>query len=108
MDAVTINIRVNAKDKKEAQKVFKDLGLSFSSGVNVYLRQVARQKAIPFPLEADTPTPKARGIIKAGLQEAASGHCQTITSQEELDQSTGTIVGNSADIKVQKKSKKSD
>jgi hypothetical protein len=46
---------------------------------------VARQKAIPFPLEADTPTPKARGIIKAGLQEAASGHCQTITSQEEIE-----------------------
>jgi addiction module RelB/DinJ family antitoxin len=85
MDAVTINIRVNAKDKKEAQKVFKDLGLSFSSGVNVYLRQVARQKAIPFPLEADTPTPKACGIIKVGLKEAASGRCQTITSQEEIE-----------------------
>lgn len=33
---------------EEAKKVFSDLGISMSTGVNIYLRRVAAEKRIPF------------------------------------------------------------
>ncbi|MEK7118780.1 MAG: type II toxin-antitoxin system RelB/DinJ family antitoxin [Patescibacteria group bacterium] len=47
-NTTTIQVRIDAKTKREARKVFDGLGLDFSSAVKVYLRQVAREKSLPF------------------------------------------------------------
>lgn len=47
----TTSIRVDSEAKAEATKVFKSLGLDFSSGVEIYLRTVAREQRIPFALD---------------------------------------------------------
>ncbi len=44
----TLQIRIDPKTKKAAAKVFKDLGIDMSSGIKLYLTQVARKEAIPF------------------------------------------------------------
>lgn len=44
----TIQIRVEEKMKRDAQKVFEKLGLDLTSGVKMYLAQVIRSKGIPF------------------------------------------------------------
>ncbi|MEO6078016.1 MAG: type II toxin-antitoxin system RelB/DinJ family antitoxin [Candidatus Andersenbacteria bacterium] len=46
----TIQIRIDEKTKKGAQKVFDTLGMDMSAGIKAYLRQVMRKKGIPFPL----------------------------------------------------------
>ncbi|MCI2173770.1 MAG: type II toxin-antitoxin system RelB/DinJ family antitoxin [Atopobiaceae bacterium] len=43
-------IRVDSDVKEDAREVFKKLGLSFNSGVDIYLRAVIRGQAIPFDL----------------------------------------------------------
>lgn len=43
-----ITIQLDDDVKVEAQKIFTDLGLSFSSAVDIYLRAVIREDGIPF------------------------------------------------------------
>lgn len=49
MDTV-INIKTKKEVKVRAQKVASELGLSLSSVINAYLRQLARNKEIRFSL----------------------------------------------------------
>ena len=46
----TIQVRTDAKLKKDAQKVLEEMGLDLSSAINVYLRQIVFTGSIPFPL----------------------------------------------------------
>lgn len=48
MNTTTVQVRIDAKTKREAGKVFEGLGLDFSSAFKIYLRQVVREKALPF------------------------------------------------------------
>ncbi len=51
----TINVRTDPKTKKEAEKLFSDFGLSMTSAVNVFLKQVVREKRIPFEIGYESP-----------------------------------------------------
>jgi len=46
-----INVRVDNTMKKQAEAVFAALGMNMSTGINIFLAQVARSRAIPFALE---------------------------------------------------------
>ena len=48
MATVNTSIKIDEKTKKEAQKLFKDLGLSLSTAINIFLKQAIREKGIPF------------------------------------------------------------
>jgi addiction module RelB/DinJ family antitoxin len=50
MSTVNYTIRLDEADKRAAEQVFNQLGLTLASGLNVYLKMVARQKRIPFEL----------------------------------------------------------
>lgn len=43
-----INIRIDTKTKKEAEELFKDLGLNTSTAINLFLKQCIRDQGIPF------------------------------------------------------------
>ena len=51
MTEARLNVRVDNITKKQAEAVFNALGMNMSTGINVYLSQVARSRAIPFALE---------------------------------------------------------
>lgn len=48
MAIVNTSIKIDEKTKREAQKLFKDLGLSLSTAINIFLKQAIREKGIPF------------------------------------------------------------
>lgn len=52
-----INVHVDPKDKEEATKILKDLGLNMTTLINMTLKQVIKRKAVPFevanPLYSD-------------------------------------------------------
>jgi addiction module RelB/DinJ family antitoxin len=52
MASKTINISVEETTKAKAQVIFESLGMSFSTGINIYLEQVVLKKGIPFALKA--------------------------------------------------------
>ncbi|PIS28182.1 MAG: type II toxin-antitoxin system antitoxin, RelB/DinJ family [Candidatus Marinimicrobia bacterium CG08_land_8_20_14_0_20_45_22] len=45
---VSVNVRVTEKVKTDAESVLKELGLTMSDAVNIYLRQIALKRGIPF------------------------------------------------------------
>lgn len=49
----TINIRTNEKLKKDANKVFKEVGLDMSNAVKLFLHQVVITKTIPFQIRTE-------------------------------------------------------
>ena len=44
----TLQIRIDEKTKKQARKVFKNMGLDMSSGVKLFLQRVVNTEALPF------------------------------------------------------------
>ena len=48
MTAVTTSIKIDPEIKAESQALFERLGLSFSTAINLFLRQAIREQAIPF------------------------------------------------------------
>ncbi len=64
--STNLNIRIDSNLKKEAEDLFKRLGLNMSSAINVFLTQSVREQAIPFEICEDRPNKK---LLKA-LKEA--------------------------------------
>lgn len=62
----TLQIRIDKKMKDAAAKTFKSMGLDMSSGVKLYLAQVASKKEIPFPVFTfdNLPREKKLQIVK--------------------------------------------
>ena len=50
METANYTLRLNAEDKKRAEQVFKTLGMTLSTGINVYIKMVGREEKIPFDL----------------------------------------------------------
>ena len=50
-----INIRIDDKLKKEAEKLFNDLGINMSAAINVFLKQSVREQKIPFEIRKEYP-----------------------------------------------------
>ena len=48
----TMHIRVDEEVKNSAAEVVEELGLSLSSAVNIYLKQIAIRREIPFKISA--------------------------------------------------------
>ena len=46
----TLQIRIDKKTKKDAQKIFKEMGLDMSTGVKLYLQNVVNTETIPFKI----------------------------------------------------------
>ena len=50
MPEARLSVRVDDDIKKQAEIVFREMGLTLSSGINLYLAQVAKQQTIPLTL----------------------------------------------------------
>lgn len=46
-----INIRVNEDIKKEAENIYKEIGLNMSTAINLFLRKCILEHGIPFDLK---------------------------------------------------------
>ena len=66
MAQTSVNIRMDKEVKKQAEALFKLLGLNISTAFNIFIRQAIRQQAIPFEVavenqHAKVPKPKLGG-----------------------------------------------
>jgi len=72
MDTTILNVRIDSKVKKQAAKVAESLGLTLSSVVNGYLRQLIKTKRVDFS-ESYEPTPYLERQIKRAMKERKEG-----------------------------------
>lgn len=59
-----VNVRIDSKLKKQAEEVFASLGISASSAINMFYRQVVRTSSIPFELKAEIPNETTLKALK--------------------------------------------
>ena len=78
-----VNFRTDRKVRQEAERVFHCLGLNLSDGLNVFLRRVAAQQAIPFPLAL---TREEILGPELAAREAALGHAVRQDTDRALTQ----------------------
>ena len=48
-----INVRVDARLKDDAEKIFNSLGLPMSTAINIFVAQTVRNGQFPFVIKAD-------------------------------------------------------
>ena len=69
MANINVTIRVDEDIKKEADELFDDLGMSFTTAINVFLRQAVREGRIPFQIGRATPPAEQINYAAANLGE---------------------------------------
>lgn len=51
MATTNINVRVDEDLKKDVDSLLNDLGLTLSTAINIYLRQMVQTQSIPFAIK---------------------------------------------------------
>jgi addiction module RelB/DinJ family antitoxin len=74
MTETRLNVRVDNATKKQAEAVLTALGMNMSTGINIFLAQVARSRAIPFALEL------SGDPIERRMREAVNAKISTVKS----------------------------
>ena len=68
MSTSLLQIRVDTHLKKDASKIFENLGIDISSAVRIFLKRVVIDNGIPFPMTIPKSPYKAELGYKALLQ----------------------------------------
>lgn len=61
------NIYIDPETGAKAQELLADLGLDLSTAVNIFLRQMIRENAIPFEIRRDDPNEITAGAIEQAV-----------------------------------------
>ena len=55
MANTNVTIRIDSQLKKDADELFDDLGMSFTTAINMVVRQCIREQRIPFEITRSVP-----------------------------------------------------
>lgn len=55
MSTINLNLRVDSDVKSKVETVLNEMGLSFTTAVNIYFKQILRTGEIPFKIKVDLP-----------------------------------------------------
>lgn len=82
----TIQIRIDEKTKKSAQKVLNNLGIDMSTAIKAYLKQITIKEGIPFPLytENGLTVEEEQEILQASKDADKGMHVSKYMSVDEL------------------------
>ena len=61
-----INVHVNKTDKEEATRILNDLGISMSTAINMFIKQIIKNDGIPFDVRNVKPTEELISAISEG------------------------------------------
>ncbi len=81
MKNTVIQIRIDKETKVAAEKVITDMGLNFSSAIQMFLRQVVQKQEIPFTIESRGYNQKTLDAFDESLE---SGDLETFESIDDF------------------------
>lgn len=53
MESLTLNVRVDAKDKKNFEHFCNSVGMNVSTAVNMFIKAVLREQKLPFEVKSN-------------------------------------------------------
>ena len=80
----TINVRLDADLKREAEEIIHDLGLNTSGAIKLFYKQITLHKGIPFPVKI--PNAKTRKALDDAEQRK---NLKMFNSLDELYEDLG-------------------
>ncbi|MBR6470347.1 MAG: type II toxin-antitoxin system RelB/DinJ family antitoxin [Victivallales bacterium] len=86
MSTVNFCVRLDEKVKRDAELVFAELGLSTTTAITIFLKQVIRSQAMPFALSLHQPTlkPETLAALREAEELAKPGNGKSFQTIEEL------------------------
>lgn len=74
-NTTNVNIRMDEELKKQAEKLFSDLGMNMSTAINVFVRQAIRYGGIPFEIiqKEDFYNEYNQQILRKSIEELNAG-----------------------------------
>ncbi len=87
MAKILLNIKVDPKTKREAQKLASDLGLPLSALVNAQLKQLVRERNVSFtaPLRMSRALEKTLARVESDMRKGRN-FSPPFRSPKEMDQ----------------------
>ena len=79
-----LNIRLDSNLKKEAEELFKNLGLNMSSAINVFLTQSVKEQKIPFEISNSVHIKKVEKIVKKAEKIAKNPKIKSYSDVDEM------------------------
>ena len=76
-----VEILIDSKEKKKAEKVFDDLGLDFQTAVSIFIHRCVREKRIPF--EYEIPNKETIAAFKEAEEMAKDPNHKSFNTVEE-------------------------
>lgn len=67
MATTNINVRVDASLKKDAEKLFNELGLNMSSAITMFLKSAVSYEGIPFEIKRIRPNVETKAALNEHL-----------------------------------------
>lgn len=85
MSTINFCVRLDEQIKRDAERVFTELGLSTTTAINIFLKQVIRSQAIPFALSLHQPLkPETLAALKEAEELANPNYGKSFRTIEEL------------------------
>jgi len=66
-DTTNLSIRIDRDLKNEADQVFNAMGMNLTTAITIFVRQVVRQKKIPFEIALNTDNENRIGIMREAM-----------------------------------------
>jgi DNA-damage-inducible protein J len=54
MESLTLNVRVDANDKKNFEQFCDNVGMNVSTAINMFIKAVLREQKLPFEVKSNT------------------------------------------------------
>ena len=91
METLTLNVRVDANDKKSFEQFCNSVGMNVSTAVNMFIKAVLREQKLPFEIKTNT----FDNIVYEKLMEAELEMNNTSKrySIDEVQKSMNNIIG---------------
>ena len=81
----TVTVRMDAKTKREAQKVVNALGFDLSSVTRAFYKQIARKQSIPLDLSYEQPNEESKqAIAETEAMIAGELECESFDNARDL------------------------
>lgn len=88
----TMSLRISDSDKYEADNLFKKLGITTNSAINMFIKQCIRMQSLPFTPTLNTPNQRllnsleeSETIMKELKEGKRQGYIDTDSLFKELD-----------------------
>ena len=77
-------IRLDAKVKEEAEKLFADLGMTLSGAMNIFLHQALIVRGLPFEVRQERPNKTTLAAMEEAVRLANDPHARRFATVVEL------------------------